>query len=83
MCMQALESTANYLTSGSVMEGAGGHQTSAREKNVTLSFFLSLGILFPISHARLHVQEYATLLPGMLQQGNRTFTTIVFGLLTG
>ena len=41
MCIDALESTANYLCSGCVQDDAGNDETSEGEWNVTLSFSLS------------------------------------------
>ena len=42
MCVDAPESTTNYLSSGFVSDRAGRHQTSVGEKNVVSFSFLSL-----------------------------------------
>ena len=46
MCIDALESTTNSLTSGLFEDGAGNDQTSDGEKNVVLSVSLSLWTFF-------------------------------------
>ena len=48
MCIEAPESATHSLSCGFVEDGAGRHQTSEGEKNVALSFSLSLRIPFVI-----------------------------------
>ena len=48
MCIEAPASTTNSPSSGLVEDGAGGHQTSEGEKNVALSFSLSLWTLLHV-----------------------------------
>ena len=51
MCMLALESTTNYLSSGFITDGAGRHHSLVGEKKVALFFSLSFKILLANLHA--------------------------------
>ena len=51
MCIDAPESTTNYLSSGFTVDGEGRHQFSEGEKNVVLCFSFSFRIVLVIFHA--------------------------------
>ena len=53
MCIDAQDSTTNYLSSGFFEDGAGNDQTFESEKNVLLSLSLSIRTFFDKSHASL------------------------------
>ena len=57
MCIDARDSTTNYLSSGFFEDGAGNDQTFESEKNVLLSLSLSSWTFFDESHASLRAHR--------------------------
>ena len=57
MCIDALESTTNFLSSGLRFDGAGRHQFSEGEKNAVLFSPLIFGCFWPASLLHGHIDR--------------------------
>ena len=69
MCIDAPESTTNYLSSGFIADDAGRHQTSAGEEKVALSSSLSFRVLLAsISASLRHIVLVSPFLPEIYPQ---------------
>ena len=72
MCIDALESTTNSLSSGLRADGAGKHQFSEGEKNVVIIFLLQFKIFFWPAFTLLH-GHIALAIPSLLETDPQIF----------